>query len=284
MSEFLNELVAFIKKESINVYRVAEIYGDGAPVLVDLQECNPCQNSYSVSKFFTLTALGMIWDEGLIDLNEKVTEVLSPYCGEETCKKWGDVTVDMVIRHHCGLPEGYLDIDCDDATTFGSDYLAYVLNTPIGDTDKHVYTDAAYYLIGRMVAERAGKSLVAFLWERLFAKLGFKEVAWSCCPMNCAMGATGLYLRTEDMVKLGVVYLNKGLYGDRRLISEKWIDTVRERNYLSRYVGEGYGHGGMKGQMLAVLPELNCAVAWHGYHSENAAIKDWIDAYLKGRA
>ena len=33
-------------------------------------------------------------------------------------------------------------------------------------------------------------------------KMKFKEFAWSRCPYGYSMGATGLYIRTEDMVKL----------------------------------------------------------------------------------
>lgn len=40
------------------------------------------------------------------------------------------------------------------------------------------------------------------------------------------MGATGLYLRTEDMIKLGILYLNNGVLKDERIISEEWINLV----------------------------------------------------------
>lgn len=280
MSKLLEDFSEFIKNNRINVYRIAEIMGDGEPSVVELTECNPCQNSYSVAKLFTLTAIGMLWDEGRISTNEYITDILAPYCPKEIDHKWHNTTVDMVIRHHCGLPEGYLDIDCNDATIFGNDYLAYIFNTPVGDTSEHVYTDAAYYLLARAATERAGLPITEYLWNKLFYKLGFNEVAWSTCPMNHCMGATGLYIRTEDMAKLGALYLNKGIYKGERLLSEAWISKARAEGYLPGYEYYGFGHGGMCGQMLLILPNHNRALAWHGYHSESSAIKEFLSEYL----
>ncbi len=280
MSKFLEDFTVFIKEKNINIYTVAEITGDNPPEVVEINPGNPCQNSYSVSKFFTLTALGFLWDEGKLNTDEKLTEILATYCPENMDPKWHEATVDMAIRHYCGLPEGYLDIDSLDSRTFGSDYLGYVLSCPVGDTTKYAYTDAEFYLLARVVTEKAGKHILEYLWEKLFTPLGFREVAWSCCPKNHPMGATGLYVRTEDMVKLAALYLNKGVHAGKRLLSQQWIDLVRERNYLFGAPGEGYGHGGMRGQNLIVLPKYNKALAWHGCHEEGEAIIQWLTEYL----
>lgn len=281
MSKFLNSFADFVKSNNINIYTIAEITGSNEPELVKLVPCNPCQNSYSVSKFFTLTAVGLLWDEGRIELCHKLTDILADHCPTDMHPKWREATVEMAIRHRCGLPQGYLDIDCDDVSTFGKDYLAYVLSTPVGDTENYSYTDAEFYLLARAVTERAEKPICEYLWDKLFYKLGFKELAWSCCPMNHAMGATGLYIRTEDMVKLGGLYLNKGIYKGERLLSERWINTVIENGYLPGYSAGGYGHGGMLGQMLLVLPNHNRAVAWHGYHTDSEKVNKWITEYVE---
>lgn len=281
MSKFLNDFSAFIKERNINVYTIAVAEGDGEAELVRFKECNPCQNSYSVSKFFTLTAIGLLCDEGVLSLDERITDILSAYCPKGMDEKWRSITVEMAIRHYCGLPEGYLDIDCGDVAEFGNDYLSYVLSTPVGDTNQYSYTDAEFYLLSRVVREKAHCPLTAYLWKKLFYPLGFGEVAWSTCPQNHAMGATGLYIRTEDMVKLGTLYLNKGIYGEKRILSEKWVDTVLEKGYLHGYYAGGYGHGGMRGQMLLVLPKQKRAVAWHGYHAESEAINAFLADYLE---
>ena len=279
-SSFINSLENFIREQNINIYKIATATSDGKTDVLTLNDCNPCQNSYSVSKFFTLTAIGLLWDEGLIRLDEKLVDIFADLCPKDMPLEWKDRTVEMAILHHCGLPEGYLDIDVQNAVEFGEDYLSYVLSTPLNNPPKFSYTDAEFYLLARIVSIRSGKHMLKYLWEKLFGKLEFREVAWSCCPMNHPMGATGLYIRTEDMVKLGALYLNRGTYNGHRILSEKWIDTVVEKAYLPRYTSHSYGHGGMYGQMLAVFPRNDLAVAWHGFHNDSYAIQKWIEEYL----
>ena len=98
--------------------------------------------------------------------------------------------------------------------------------------------------------------------------MDFKEFAWSVCPEGHCIGATGLYLRTEDMVKLGILYLNGGTWNGTRIISEEWVRTVLEKGYEIKPRGKGwYGKGGMRGQMLTFNPALGRAVAWHAFDS-----------------
>ena len=54
----------------------------------------------------------------------------------------------------------------------------------------------------------------------------FKEYSLSVCPKGYSIGATGLYLRTEDVVKSGILYLNKGMWKNNRVLSEERIDIV----------------------------------------------------------
>ncbi len=280
MSEFLKDFSDFITESDINVYRIAVMHGDGQAEAIELKPCNPCQNAYSVSKFFTLTALGLLWDEGKLDTKQSVAELLAPYCPEDMHPTWHKVTVDAAIRHRCGLPAGYLDIDCNSTYDYGRDFLAYVLRTPVEEDPEYAYSDGDFYLLARIATALAGKPLTEYLWEKLFFDLGFQEVAWSCCPLGYAMGATGLYLRTEDMVKLGALYLNHGVFGGKRLLSEEWVNKVVEEGYLPRYFHQCYGHGGMCGQMLLVMPDKDLAVAWQGFHHRSDEVKKWLDNYF----
>lgn len=94
------------------------------------------------------------------------------------------------------------------------------------------------------------------------------------------MGATGLYIRTVDMVKLGQVYLNGGTYGDTRIISEDWVKLTLENGYeLNKMKENSYGKGGMNGQQLWVFPEKNHVIAWHGYHRNNPDLHQWVLDY-----
>ena len=284
MSQFLEDFTAFVREKGINVYRVSEMVGQQAPETVTLVPCNACQNSYSVAKVFVVSAIGLLRAEGRISLEETVPDVLGKLFPTDAEPRWRSVTVRMLLRHYCGLPGGFLDIDSEDSTAFGEDYLHYTLTEPMLRDPQvaSVYTDAAYYLLSRMAEIRAGETLDNYLWPRLFAMLGFREMAWSRCPKGHTMGATGLYIYTEDMVKLGAIYRDGGTWQGKRILPVDWVAEVLREGYelRPRGIGRTFGKGGMHGQMLMVVPECDRAVAWHGYVRGGVKeLVDWVAKY-----
>ena len=282
MSKFLEAFKAEIDtRENANVFFIGE-YHDGKIETMRLQQTNPCQDTYSVSKAFVVTAIGMLVDRGLLRTDETLTDILADELPETYNEVWTKTTVHMLLLHKVGLSGGFLDIDCFDATQFGDDYLAYVLNAPIKedfDLVKETYTDAAFYLLSRIVEKRAGMRTDDFLWQNLFYPTGCREAAWSHCPKGHAMGATGLYIRVEDMVKHGMIYLNGGMYEGKRILSEEWVNTVIKNGYEFKSCGGGkaYGKGGMRGQKIMVVPGAKRVVAWLGC-GENG-FTDWVADY-----
>ncbi len=268
MSKFLEEFAACAADRGLNLFSVTEIK-DGVSETLQLVPTNLLQNTYSVAKAFTVTAIGLLYDKGLVDTSEVIVDILGDECPEYADKRWEKVTVDMALTHRIGLPGGSLDIDANDPLTFGQDYLKYTLNIPFESDPgtQYRYTDAAFYLLARVVDKRAGAKTDDFLWRELFSPLSFREVAWSHCPMGHPMGATGLYICCADMAKLGWLYHQNGVWEGKRILSEKWVNIVRERGYELRPtdIGKSYGKGGMFGQWMLIVPESDRVAAWQGY-------------------
>lgn len=251
------------------VFSVAEWHA-GRVESLDIIKTNPCQNVYSVAKAFVVTAVGLLVDRGLLSTDEVVTDILADEISDGCQPSWYKTTVDMLLLHKVGLPSGFLDIDCYDSRNFGEDYLAYTLTYPTPEDytpEKSTYTDAAFYILSRIVEKRAGEPLDNLLWRELLFPIGCLEAAFSRCPKGHPMGATGLYIRAAEVAKLGSIYLNGGMYGSRRILSEDWVGTALSRGYelKPRCGGRAYGKGGMRGQMLLVLPEQKRVIAWQGY-------------------
>lgn len=268
MSRFLDDFAEFSKNNGGRVFAAAEIIGNNLPEKVVLSETNASQNIYSVSKIYTVTAIGILCDRGLLRTDNTVTEILGEECPDGYDPYWDETTIDMLMRHRVGYPGGF-DTDVFDASEYNPDYLKEIMLKKwicSPDTERH-YEDAVYYVLSRIVHKVSGKTLFAFCWENIFLPLSFKEAAWSCCPQGHAIGATGLYIRVEDMVKLGAVYLNKGEYRGKRIISENWVNKVLERQYefSPNGIKDSYNKGGMNGQELLVIPCENRVVGWQGY-------------------
>lgn len=229
---------------------------------------NPLNNSYSVAKCFAAAAIGFLWDEGKIGLDERVTDVLK---GEfdSAASGWEKVTVRHALGHKMGIDSGFLDIDTEDIQTYGTDdFLTYAFSVPIVHEPgtHYCYSDAAYYIVSRMVERRSGEKLDEFLTRRLLNPLHVQEAAFSRCPRCHPMGATGLYIRARDMVKLGYVYCQRGAWEGKQLLSEQWVQVEEKESFNFEQALPGvYAKGGMRGQMLLYSPEGGFAAAWHSY-------------------
>ncbi len=252
------------------MYFAAEGDSEGNFRLQSIEPANPCCNCYSVAKAFTVTAFGMLADRGLLAPEDKLAKYLSPLFPAGCDPRWYDITLDELLRHRAGIGTR-LDIDAEDARAFFSDYPAYVMSFGLiydPGTD-YRYTDAAYYLLSRVIKAACGKDPAELLRPICMKTMHFAEFAWSVCPEGYCMGATGLYLRTEDLLKLGVLYLREGDWMGERVISKEWVRTVLARGYEFHSIGGGwFSKGGMRGQRVAFSPEKGLAVAWNSFEKK----------------
>jgi hypothetical protein len=281
--EPLDLLANFANTKRLPVYKISVSDASGIKTKT-INEGNPCQNCYSVTKVYCVTAIGMLFDEGKIKMSDKIGDIFKEELAAYGINpaKWKTVTIDHVLRHRVGFNRGFLDIDAEDSTKFKSqDFLYLVLSEPITHTPGtyYKYSDAAYYLISRVVTKLSGQNLDDFLAERLFKYTDCREYAFAKCPYGYPIGATGLYIRTEDVVKLGRIYLDKGKYNGKQIISEKWVNLVLEKGYeLGEVDNNAYAKGGMRGQRLYINRAKNIAVAWHSYdpNDKTNALKEYL--------
>ena len=274
-------LNALVGAAGSKAYSVAVSSTDGIQTKAK-RDLNP-HNTYSVSKVFCVTAIGMLYDEGKIKVTDKIGTIfkdeIKAYGIDEN--KWKDISIHDVLKHNIGFTQGsLLDIDvyANEWKSWDKDFLKIVLNYKINGTKSYKYSDAAYYLISRVVAKISGQKLDVYLKSRLFDKCDYKDYTITKCPEGHPIGATQFFLRPEDVVKLGRIYLNGGTYNNQRIISQDWVNQVIDKGYELNSSNNGYGKGGMRGQYLYVNFKHNVAVAWL---SENDAGTEKLGSKLK---
>jgi CubicO group peptidase (beta-lactamase class C family) len=156
------------------------------------QHCSNCMNGYSVTKSFTMTAIGMLMDEGKLDVEGKALPFLTDGVADELDPHWQDVTIEQLILHRAGYDADWLDIDTQDVNSYGTkDYLSYVMKKPLPHTpgEFYKYNDHCYYLLSRIATKAAGEEMTAYLQRKVIDDLNFHEIAWSRCPQGYAIGA-----------------------------------------------------------------------------------------------
>lgn len=274
-------MIPEIEKLGINLYSMA-FYRDGEIQEHRFQPCNNCSNCYSVAKAFIMSGIGLLHDDGLIDVKKPISHYMASLIPADADPVWKIATVENALQHKLGFGKGFLDIDVEDVHSYPTDdYLDMVFHHPIAylPGQKFQYSDAAFYLLSRLIACVAGEPADVFLNRRLFQPLRFSEVAWSHCPHDHPMGATGLYISSRDMVKLAALYMQDGMWQGKQLLSKVWVQKAISNEYeLHIRSSSGLmGKGGMYGQIMLFNRERKFAVAWQAHNSDNKRIQELIE-------
>lgn len=249
---------------------------------------------YSISKSFTSTALAFALDEGLVDLDDTVLQHFPEHADEVGASRSGSIT----LRHLASMASGHSrDMWPEAIAGDPKDPVRGFLLSPPDEAPGSVfaYSQPCTYTIAAAIQRRAGQRLSEYLRSRLFDPLGIGEVGWLCFPPGREQGFSGLFARTEDVAKLGQLYLQRGRWGDTQLISAAYVAeatsarvTTDEENpdwsqgygycfWMSRH---GYRGDGAFGQFCLVLPEHDAVVAITGGTEEMQAVLDHVWEHL----
>lgn len=71
-------------------------------------------------------------------------------------------------------------------------------------------------MLSAIVQKVTGEKVADYLYPRLFRPLGIVNARWQESPQGINTGGWGLYLKTEDLAKMGQLFLQKGTGTDSR--------------------------------------------------------------------
>ncbi|HEY0717244.1 MAG TPA: serine hydrolase domain-containing protein [Streptosporangiaceae bacterium] len=250
---------------------------------------------YSLSKSFTSTAAAFARAEGLLSLDDPVVKHFPEFEAEITDPRSRAIRV----RHLAAMASGH-DREMA-AEALARDPAEPVRGFLLIPPDREPGTFFAYsqpctYTLGSIIQRNAGMRLTEYLRPRLLDPLGIGPVGWQTWPPGREQGFSGLFARTEDVAKLGQLYLQRGRWDGRQLIPADWVAEA-----TSKQVGnpdrenpdwrQGYGfqfwmgrHGyrgdGAFGQFCVVLPEQDTVVAITAATLDMQAILDALWEHL----
>lgn len=277
----LPELEKIAHEDGDKIFTICEIYNGESRVAV-IRPNIRCHNTYSIAKLFTVATLGIMEDKGLLDIDEPVYPILKDKFPENFDPKWRDVKISDVIRHRTGFGvAGMLDIDAADSSKWPRDFLNILLSSELKykPGEKYVYTDATFYLASRIASEKSGEKLNEFMIRELLDPLEFEEYAFSTDPEGYPIGATGMYISTEDMAKLGLVFVQDGVYKGKQILSKRFVDEAFDRTFELYPIGDegvAFTKGGMNGQSLYMNRKTKRVVAVHSYLGDTDAILEFL--------
>jgi CubicO group peptidase (beta-lactamase class C family) len=162
------------------------------------------------------------------------------------------------------------------------DVVEYVLERPMNAVPgkKFNYSNADATLLGVVLRNACDREVDKYTESHLLNPIGITEYQWSRYPDGSLETDGGLKLCSRDLLKVGILMLNKGKWYGDQIISEKWVtESSKSSINLTTHRGYGYYWNEMKyeysgksqtavfipgdgGQFLAVFPSLDMVIAF----------------------
>ncbi|KUJ59930.1 hypothetical protein AR687_20830 [Flavobacteriaceae bacterium CRH] len=185
-------------------------------------------DSRSSFKSITSLLIGIAIDKGFIkDINQKVYEFFPEYPSLRTDPFKKLLTIKNLLEMKSGFDcEEFNDTkDCEDTMSLSKDWVKYSLHLPMKNKPGQIwsYTSVNPMILSGILKKATNMSVKDFAKKYFFDLLDISSYRWTVDPSGNAMTAGSFYFRPLDMLKIGELVNNKGVYNGTQIISKKWI-------------------------------------------------------------
>ena len=235
---------------------------------------------FSLSKSFTSTAAGLVVSEGRLSLDDPVLSFFPDQAPADP----SDNLRAMRVRHLLSMSTGHAE-DTLGALSRQSEgnWVRAFLEKPVefAPGTHFLYNSGATYMISAIVHKMTGEKVLDYLRPRLLDPLGIVGAAWESCPRGINVGGWGLSIKTEDIARFAQLYLQRGVWRDRRILPEGWVKEATAKQISNgddpaSDWNQGYGFqfwrcrhdafrgDGAFGQFCVVIPDQDAVLAITG--------------------
>lgn len=219
----------------------------------------------------------------------------------DNLEKLKKIKVKHLLNHTIGFDQVLMmreDIINRDPFT----YLDYILNEPIKyePGEHYLYSNAGFYLMSVLLQEFIQEDLLKFIDRYLFSVLDISDYKWEKYG-NYLAGATRLWMLPQDLLKIGQVLLNNGLYENKKVVSENQIKKMLTSTHLTPesdtpgavYRRHSYASGiwltktsiffghGTDGQCLVMIPEKNAILITLAQQNKVRELESLVNDIIK---
>lgn len=241
------------------------------------------QRTWSVAKSLAGTIVGAAVQQGLLDVNAPADLPEWRRPGDPRSA----ITTDQLLRMASGLHSDAAG-NRTDATYFGGSSVTenatqWPLEAPPGTRFRYANNDILLAVRGLRARLGDGERALAFPFEALLWKIGmtrtFPETDWQ----GNFILSSQVWTTARDLGRLGLLYLNDGVWNGERLLPPGWGGYVSRRGPAQPASGYGYGATfwtfpaaaglpadayiaqGNRGQYLAIVPSRRIVIVRRGY-------------------
>lgn len=216
---FLTEFEKIIKKDKIDSVIVQR---DNA-VIFEYFRNNKMKEKqhkiYSVTKSILSALIGIAIDKGYIEnVNTPIINYFPEFNKDKEDQR-------ITIKHLLTMTSG-LHWPGNNGMIPSKNWVDFVLNQDVDHPpgQEMVYSCGSSQLLSAILQKTTGLNTEVFARKHLFSPLGITDYKWNRDAQGIAIGGFGLTMKTIDILKIGTLYVNKGQWKSKQIVSSKWIE------------------------------------------------------------
>jgi len=293
---YFDQMQAYIEQNQLDLHSllvvrhgrlVFEQYGVG-------YDANKTHTQFSVTKSVVATLIGVAIDQGYIqNVDEPILKLLPNRTVNNADPRKQFITLENVLTMTSGIDWQEGD-PAFNALYVSPDWVQYMLELPMADEpgSRFLYCSGCSHLLTGILAETTGQNVTKFANDNLFQPLGIANYSWDTGSHQIPVGGWGLHLTPRDMAKIGYLYLMRGQWAGKQIVSADWIERAAT---LQVETGGDLGYGyqwwiyprygaytalGRNGQTIFVIPQADMVIVATAQMNNHDAIFDLIDRFI----
>jgi CubicO group peptidase (beta-lactamase class C family) len=186
----------------------------------------------SISKSIVSACFGILMQQGKIkSTSQKVFDFFPEYAKQDTGLK-SLLTIEHLLTMSSGLKWNE-DVPYDNPENSeiqmikSGNPVEYVLSQPmeLPPGKEWKYNGGTTQLLAAIIERTTGQKITAFAEKNLFLPLGITRYEWFTYQgTTIYAAASGLRLRSRDLLKFGLLYLNEGVWHGKQIVPRKWVE------------------------------------------------------------
>ena len=240
---------------------------------------------FSMTKSVVAILLGIAIDQGYISsVKQKVIEFFPEV---ENDIPLDDVKRALTLEHLLSMTSGLRD-DSEWRKAEDTALAGFMRAHAWKPGEKFKYISVNYHIIAGIITRVTGKKLYDYANEYLFTPLGIKTVGWHRLPDGSYRGNGGITMSTEDMMRLGYLWLNNGIWENKQIVSADYIIKATSRSsapyafgmpfwnnsWFPFFLFGSYETRGHNGQFISVYPHMDMVIVRTGWPTKRAYPND----------
>ena len=259
--------------------------------------------TWSTAKSIAVTLIGMLVDEGRLQLDEPLGFEWLPQATDAD----SDPRTRITLRHALNMSSGLNTVDnagLEYATGSGQAYWAGassivgarargMIREPGSHWDYENY-DTLLAVYAMKLAIGDDQEYLQFPRSALLDAIGMRNTLLSVDRFGDFILSSQVYTNARDLARFGLLYLQNGVWNGRRLLSEEWIDFTRTPAPSTAERGNFYGGqwwlvpddrtdvpsgaystAGNRGQYAIVVPSHDLVIVRRGLDYGRQGFSNW---------